>query len=81
MLSAVIDDTAAREFANSVIFTPVDPGVIGMDDLQGGRVVCWITPEGGWAFAAFVREDLPPDAQANFEEWAPATGLHGCADR
>ena len=63
----VVDDARARAFADS----------IGLDEWPASRfektlaglVTCWRRDK-GWLIRAIVRNDLPADARATFEEWA-----------
>jgi len=64
---AVLNESSARVFADSIIFDDVDGA--RLDDTEAGQLACW-PRYGRWYVAALVRRDLPPAIRAAFERWA-----------
>jgi hypothetical protein len=63
----VLDDIAARAFADSVVFD--DWPASHFEPLQAGQVMCWRDGD-TWLFRAVVRDDLADPARATFGKWA-----------
>jgi hypothetical protein len=67
IVAAVLNESSARVFADSIVFDAIDGS--GLDDTHAGRLACWPC-YGRWYVAALVKQGLPPDIRAAFERWA-----------
>jgi hypothetical protein len=63
----VLDDAGARAFADSIGFDEWPAS--RFEKTLAGQVTCWRRGD-RWLIRAIVRDDLPSEARATFEDWA-----------